>query len=215
MKISTPHVYVSALLWISKKFFVAKECSPSIRRSQLVMQDDSHDSVDVAFGPYSEFAKSVGLRSLMASSPDGSMIATRQSNRSLRTWDTRNGKCITKNVEGKEGLTMDFAFSPDSSRIVIGSADGTLRIWDARTGSLVVGPLEGHTDAAQSVAYSPDGQKIASGSRKTIRIWDSQSGRPLGKPFTGHTGWVCCVAFSPDGRRLVSGSFDRDRKSVV
>ncbi|TDB86777.1 hypothetical protein E1264_16665 [Actinomadura sp. KC216] len=143
----------------------------------------------------------------VAWSPDGSLLASASSDRTVRLWDAASG-AATAVLRGHEEAVAAVAWSPDGSRLASASYDGTVRIWDVEARARVA-VLRGHGDMAWSVAWSPDGSRVASASRDgDIRIWDAADGTTV-STLTGHDGWVRDVAWSPDGARLASASDDR------
>ena len=69
-----------------------------------------------------------GVRSVIFS-PDGKIIASGSSDRTVRLWDTETGKYI-KTLTGHTGGVGKVSFSPDSSMLTSGSSDGTILVWD-------------------------------------------------------------------------------------
>ncbi len=142
----------------------------------------------------------------IAYSPDGKILATASSDRSIILWDVASGR-ITRTLKGHNGEVWALDFSPDGKLLASGSHDFTVKIWEIATGN-VLHTLTGHKDFARTVAFSPDGQTLASGSwDHTIKLWSVTSGRLL-RTLTGHADWVVSIDFSPDGKKLISGSDD-------
>lgn len=70
-------------------------------------------------------------------SPDGARIVTCSTDRSVRMWEARTGRCLltwpglgSRDIPGA-------AFTPDGGRIVTWRGDDTARIWDAATGEFL------------------------------------------------------------------------------
>jgi WD40 repeat protein len=143
-------------------------------------------------------------------SPDGSLLASASSDKTVRLWDTRTGAARGGALEGHTDSVTAVSFSPDGSLLASASLDKTVRLWDTRTGAARGGALEGHTRWVKAVSFSPDGSLLASASwDKTVRLWDTHTGAARGGALEGHTNSVMAVSFSPDGSLLASASLDK------
>ncbi|KAF8534806.1 putative WD-repeat protein [Trichophaea hybrida] len=142
--------------------------------------------------------------SAVAFSPDGQLLASASSDRTVRLWDPSTG-ASRGTLEGHSHRVTAVAFSPDGQLLASASSDRTVRLWDPSTGASR-GTLEGHSDYVTAVAFSPVGQLLASASvDKTVRLWDPSTGASRGT-LEGHLAQVTAVAFSPDG--ALRGTFN-------
>ena len=66
--------------------------------------------------------------SCVASSPDGTKIASGSLDKTIRVWNAKSGKTIIVLV-GHDATVNCLSFSADGKYIFSGSLDGTIRIW--------------------------------------------------------------------------------------
>jgi WD40 repeat protein/tRNA A-37 threonylcarbamoyl transferase component Bud32 len=146
----------------------------------------------------------------VAISPDGEIIASGSSDRTIKMWELRTGRKLRhlgRWFSGHTESVWTLAFSPDGQTLASGSWDSTIKLWQVSTGKRIL-TINAHPKWVNSVTFSPDGQILASSSADcTIKLWQVSTGREI-RTFTGHTDSVASVAFSPDGQILASASND-------
>lgn len=148
-------------------------------------------------------------------SPDGEVLASASSDRTIKLWDYETGECL-RTYTGHQSGVYSIAFSPSGDLIVSGSGDRTVRFWDCYSDVCVKILYEQTNEvccvavSSQHQASSPDDPlRIACVSLdQTMRLWEYPSGQCL-KTWYGHTDWALPVAFSSDGKTLASGSNDK------
>lgn len=139
---------------------------------------------------------------VMASSPDGQILASGDKTAGLALWDTRNRKLLTTLLPGRS--VSGVTFSPDG-RMLAAVSQGELVLWDL--GDLgafrQLEPLPGES-SVNAVAYSPDRGTLALAGYEGegVTLADATSRTPLGTPLTSNA--VSNVAFSSDGRTLAT-----------
>jgi len=143
-------------------------------------------------------------------SPNGELLASASSDKSVRLWEVSTGKQLAL-LDGHHDDVNSIAFSPNGKILASGSSDKTIRLWDVLSG-LELFTLQGHQLAVSSVAFSPDGQAIASASWDgSIRLWNVSNGKEMSVMVDRHESLVNSlnsVAFSPNGKILISGGVD-------
>eukprot|EP00758_Cryptobia_borreli_P003035 Tbor_TRINITY_DN3474_c0_g1::TRINITY_DN3474_c0_g1_i1::g.3761::m.3761/K14855/RSA4, NLE1; ribosome assembly protein 4 len=106
----------------------------------------------------------------IAFSPDGTMIASCGSDKSVKIWNALDGKFL-HTFRGHVAAVYHVSWSLDSRMLVSGSRDTTLKLWSVANSSLVE-DLSGHEDEIFCTDWSPDGQRVATVSKdKKVRIW--------------------------------------------
>jgi len=151
----------------------------------------------------------------VAISPDGLLLASGSTDRSLKLWHLESG-ALLHNWSGRslrfpaghtEAITT-LAFSADGRTLISGSEDCTLRWWDLETRKLIRCSPE-HGWLISALALSQNGALLASGGGDgLINLWDQESGEPLAH-LHKHRDRIGSLLLSPDGQTLISGSYDR------
>ena len=145
------------------------------------------------------------IRSSLAFSSDGSLLASGSEDYTIRLWDVATGTPL-RTLKGHELDIISVAFRPDGGTLASASGDRTVRLWDTKTGinRQTIKAPEGFMTAV----FTPDGGEVATGGMDgSIDFWDAETGAHQ-RTLKGH-GWeVNSLVFSSDGGTLVSGSGD-------
>ena len=107
----------------------------------------------------------------IAYSPDGKMIASGSSDKTIKLWNSETLREI-RTLTGHADSVNSVLFSPDGKTIISGSSDKTIRVWDVNTGNEL--KIVQNENPVDSITISPDGKSIAShlASEKAINLFD-------------------------------------------
>jgi len=154
-------------------------------------------------------AGSVSTVRSLAFTPDGTMLASGQIDRTIVLWSLEQGRELAR-LQGHEEAVGGLRFSADGSRLISASWDRTVRCWDIdnASGTNATRVLRGHVDRVIKARFTSDGSMLATTSDdSTVRVWDPELGLEIGA-LQGHRGPVFGLDISPDDRLIASGSND-------
>jgi WD40 repeat protein len=175
-----------------------------------------------------------GTVSTVVFSPDGKLLASGDSDGTIKLWDAATSVQL-RSFKAHYGGVKSVLFSPDSKTLASGG-DHLIRLWDISTGAELRSFGEGnpvalsrdgktlaskseyytiklwdvvtgsqlHSFHGGSAALSPDGNLLAIGDSTNIRLVNVSTGVEV-RSFGTHVNLVVSVAFSPDGKTLASG----------
>ncbi|MDE0634897.1 MAG: sigma-70 family RNA polymerase sigma factor [Candidatus Poribacteria bacterium] len=156
-----------------------------------------------------------GRPSILAFSPDGTILACGSEDSTIKLWNSVTGELIAT-FTGHLSTVETLAFSPDSSTLASGSEDGTVRFWDTKKRKPMQNRITGHM-WMRTASLLNDGSTLVSVSDiGIISVWDlkkSQKTTSITKAMLEeHLYWNMyrTYAFSPDGTRLLNRGKQND-----
>jgi WD40 repeat protein len=139
----------------------------------------------------------------IAFSPNGKIIASGSSDRSVKIWDCETGLCVNTFI-GHTRPVLSVAFSTDGKTIASCGGHSVIKIWDVVTGECIQSLNE---RACYKILFSPDSKTLACCSTTgIIKLWNFRQSEYIQLGEYGHA--VISSAFSPDGKILACGSKD-------
>ena len=159
------------------------------------------------------------LVSTIQFSPNGKLLVTAGTDRSVRLWDTQTWYEFYHWQSYNNGI-WSVVFRSDNNQFITGGQDGIARIWDVETGN-ILRTFGGYPQGILSVDCYPSSLSTVDINNQEpaipaiaianhdgqIKVWNTQTGKLL-HTLAGHEGQVWKVRFSPDGRWLASSGME-------
>ncbi len=143
----------------------------------------------------------------LAFSPDGLLLASGQTDHTVRLWNLAKLEILPTFLHGHISTVSSVLFSRDGNELYSGSADGTVKVWDVSAQGST--NILYHPDWTDEVSFSPDGRLLAVADfneRKAV-LWDVASQRRIGN-VGEHSGPCRGVKFSSDGKLIATSGND-------
>jgi WD40 repeat protein len=191
---------LKALYWVrrceQKRVLVRREGRP------MEMWDvDSPQQVQV----FSSFQSDDEIWAV-ASSHDGSLVASGSRNGALAVYSTHTGELVHSHKHSRD--IHSVAFSPTAP--ILAFASYQVGLWFYGTDRIVT--FTCHSSFVYSIVFSPNGEFIASTLvNGTLCVWKTEATNPA-SDNTHHSQCISSAHFSNDGQLIVSASFDQTVK---
>jgi WD40 repeat protein/tRNA A-37 threonylcarbamoyl transferase component Bud32/DNA-directed RNA polymerase subunit RPC12/RpoP len=177
------------------------------------------------------FKEHTGPISSLVFSPDGKLLASTGSDKSIRLWNLSTRRCLATLTEPRRVIS-NLAFSPDGKLLAAVRAttvwpmtharESSISLWDVAN-KRPAGAIAMEEGTVQSIAFSPDGDSVASISavafgpkrekhghrtHQRINLWDVKNGRNrVAYPqYSEERRSTPFLEFSPSGAILAAGA---------
>jgi WD40 repeat protein len=138
-----------------------------------------------------------------AFSPNGTLVASGESDGLVRLWDPVTGAEVAELSGHLFKPVRQVVFSADGTRLASVSDDKTVRVWDVAQG-VMVSPVLERTQGFTGAVFSPDGSILATVSLDSYLIlWSTTDFTQVRS--MAHNAPVYAVAYAPDGKTILTG----------
>ena len=144
----------------------------------------------------------------VAFSPDGTTVATGDTDGNVRLWDAATRQEIGTPMSSDAQPVDAVAFSPDGTLVAAASSDGNVQLWNVATQQEAGAAMVSGTAEIDALAFSPDGKILATGGQDgAARLWNVSTETQVGATMaTGDA--VGALTFGTGGTTLATAESD-------
>ncbi|EPT00541.1 hypothetical protein FOMPIDRAFT_1016395 [Fomitopsis schrenkii] len=205
IELSTPHLYLSTLPWLSTTLKIRAAWEPKFPLGQILRDPIRQRPFVLHHVKCPDAVRTVSI------SRDGSFFTACGKGGVVRIFSMHTGRIVWEQPptpSNRHSAVKVAAFSPVAD-ILVSSHDGssTICVWGTDGHDWSLKCTVKNTSKVVHLCFSRDGLRLATGSVDSlVRIWDVESWELKYSLITGDTDEITFVTFSPDGERLAAAS---------